>query len=110
MRPILSTLLATLGLIALAASFAAPHLDDGRSAWTDEKAEQFSQATRELHASSFARATAENEKKLVQAQADYRALEQELRQAQQRGNRTGWWLRGAAFVLLVTALFVHRGS
>lgn len=102
--------LALLSVMLLAASFAAPHVVDGRSVWTPEKAEQLSQASQQLHQQSFAPPTPANEVKLEQAQVDYNALLAELKAAQQQGNHIAWGLRGLAVVMALVAYLLYQNE
>lgn len=71
-------LVIALGAVVLVASIAWPRLAPPSTAWTDQKAEAYAQASRRLHAAASAPETAENQGELQAAEQEYATLRAEL--------------------------------
>lgn len=89
--------LVAIGIASLVASFIWPHLDDGRGAWTEEKAKAYSEVSSRSHALATklgTRGATEEDMRLAeQADAEFRAMKAELDYARTRGDRVGFWLK-----------------
>ena len=108
-----------LGFAAVIASFVWPHVDGGRSAWTEQKAVELQRAQSAIHKLGGhehsgpvprlqSAPLSHEEQEYRAALATHESLRKELEQAQSRGQRISRWLLWGGLSLVMAGWLTAR--
>ena len=100
----------TVGLISLGASLVVPLVDDGRSAWSEEQAERYSEVSLRMHTLAFSQPTEKVITEMRELEAEFEGLDNRLAEARSRGANWAAALRTGAAALIVGGLLLMNSG